>query len=236
MMIFINNPFGVTITTLDVVGGDTVERVKDKIKNKEWIPRDQQRLTFAGQQMENGRTLAYYQVEHRSILCLQIVSGMHIFVRTPTGETIALDNMKARDTIDSVKNKIQDKVAIPTDSQRLIYAGALLQDGRTLSDYSVPPNSTLDLEVRGHFSIGVEFVDVDGETVNFQLQVPNNATMLGLRLLIGERVQQPPADVRLFSTAPHRVLPNHETAAGHTAAVCVRADVVEVSCWGDVPL
>ena len=99
----------------------------------------------------------------------------------------------------------------------------------------MPPNGTLDLEVRGHFSIGVEFVDVD-ETVNFRPMVPDDVTMLGLRLLIGERLQQSPADMRLFSTAPHRVLPNHESVAGLTAVGCVHAVVVEVSCWGDVPL
>ena len=69
---------------------------------------------------------------------------MEIFIKNLEGKTITLD-VDSSETIESIKQKVQNVEGIPPDNQSLVFAGKGLEDVRTLSDYNIQTESTLQI-------------------------------------------------------------------------------------------
>ena len=199
--ISVSTPAGKAIS-LEVTSCDTVVRLKTKIQEKEGIPQHQQRLTFAGEQLEDGRTLGFYDIAKKSTL--KVFHDIQIFVKTPTGKTTKFVMDFHSVTIRNVKSKLQDMDGFPPDLYVLTLDGKKLDDGHTLRDCNILNGSTLHLVQR---TLRISAKTPAGRTITLE-GVPSD-TIESVKTKIEDKEGFPPDQQRLFFSGEQ--LEDHHT-------------------------
>lgn len=154
---------------LDVESSDTIKSIKEKIKNKEGIIPEKQKLIFNGKNLVDNKTLEDYKIENESTFYL-FHKNIKIFIQIflcdkKIMKTIELD-VESNDTILEIKKQIDDKERIPIEQQKLLLYGEQLEDLKSISFYKIKNKSIIIL-----IQYNQIYINISGVIITLDVQL-----------------------------------------------------------------
>ncbi|XP_063590745.1 polyubiquitin-like isoform X2 [Penaeus indicus] len=151
MEVYVKTLTGKTLT-VEVTPQDTVEVLKAKLQDIEGVPTDQQRIVFSGIQLEDGRTLADYNICREAVLHLILRlrgGGMPMFflnVVMPSANVIQ-PVVNERTTVREVRKLLEEEdPSLKNRNYRLMVAQRTMDSSKTLEDYGITSEAVIRLE------------------------------------------------------------------------------------------
>lgn len=188
MQIYVKTLNGKTLNLL-AYSYDTIEAIKVKIQDEEDISPDQHRLIYLGKQLEDGRTLADYNIQKEATVYMLLRCrrlDIPVCVKTPARKILALDS-DSNDFLQQIKAQIENQEGISAFRQRLFHNGKLLEnDSKELREYDIQWGAVLDLEVSEPVTVTVLF---EGNMQRVALQVEDTDTVASMREKIARTAQ-----------------------------------------------
>ena len=171
---------------INVSAKDDLESVRKMIFDREGIPVDQQRLSFAGKEVvDDHLPLSEYHNEIELSLQLDVKQQKNEFllhVKTPTGKTKIKVEAVSGDTIHDVKRKIMEEIGIPPHQQLLMFNSQAIEDERrTLESYDINSDSIIELVIRR----------TNSNERHIYVKMPN-----GIRIVVDVSLEDTIADVK----------------------------------------
>ena len=124
-----------------------IRDIKEKINEKEGISPDQYILKYNEIKLEDdNKTIDDYDINKKSLIILKLNKNKNLQIRITDSEKSYLLYVSSNDTIENIKQKIQNKVGMPLNKFSLSYSGRILDCDKTLEDYNITKNkSNLDI-------------------------------------------------------------------------------------------
>nr|XP_023884398.1 polyubiquitin-like [Quercus suber] len=187
---------------LDVEPNDTIERIKERVQEKEGIPPMQQRLIYGGKQIADEKTVRDYKIEGGSVLHLVLAlrggrkKKMQIFLRDLKGENSLLE-FESTETIENIRAMIQEKEGVTLEKLCLIFQGSTtLRDGHTLADYNIQDYNQINAILRLAGGTRILVKTLTGKEL--ELDVEPNDTIERIKERVQEKEGIPPMQQRLI--------------------------------------